>query len=292
LFEYLRLSPSYELARKEAQEGLTPEQQRALPADFDEVRRTYKLLGDVQKVLYRAWWIDHGLPAFGTASSRPRVHELGFLPGAKDGSANDVVVSVQNYVEETRREEGLPASLLVAVPIGIPKTEVLARISKLLDARRSPAVAAEPQLKLQGQRLRAKALFKGIRLLWFRAARPKWQLWRLGAWARINPHTAAQLDVQHGRSTEKNPTEIIDRARMTKSVSRDLSKYERIAENAARGRFPSDADVPMALFDYPQLARRISRKNAWERAEKARLLKQREERAALRAQLLARNSDV
>jgi hypothetical protein len=63
--------------------------------------------------------------------------------------------------------------------------------------------------------------------------------------------------------------EAYDREMMTKIVSRALNKYELIAENAARGRFPSEASVEKMDFDYLSLAKRIRQKNRWEEKRKS-----------------------
>ena len=52
-FHYLRLSPSYELARKDSKGELSSEEKRKLPKDFKKVQETFALLGDVQNTLYR-----------------------------------------------------------------------------------------------------------------------------------------------------------------------------------------------------------------------------------------------
>ena len=81
MFEYLRLSPSYELARKSQKEGLTAADKAALPPDFDVVLQTYRLLGDVQNTLFRSWWLRRGLKVFGNPFARPRLHAVAPLMG-------------------------------------------------------------------------------------------------------------------------------------------------------------------------------------------------------------------
>lgn len=47
MFEFLRISPSYELARKQRTRGLSQREVASLPGDFDQVLKTYDLIGDV-----------------------------------------------------------------------------------------------------------------------------------------------------------------------------------------------------------------------------------------------------
>jgi hypothetical protein len=73
---------------------------------------------------------------------------------------------------------------------------VLKQVSKILDryAEHSSETQQQPELKLMGKRLRAKVLFNGLRLLWFKAAKPEWSHWRLGAKARISDTYSKELD--------------------------------------------------------------------------------------------------
>lgn len=263
---------------------MTDEEARGLPADFEEVRKTYALLGDVQRTLFRSWWLKRGLKAFGNPHTKPRVHEIAALENSTDKSVEHLRQPLEDYLGETRRDEGLGAALLVSIPLGRRKGEILMQISRLLDrySQVEAATANAPTLRLMGQRLRAKSLFTGLRLLWFRAAKPKWELWRLGAQARLSETYSKVLDPTAGRRV-KDVIEQTDRDMMTKITYRALNKFEAIAENAARGKFPCDEPVEKSPFDYPRIAKQIQRNNAWEKKEKERLAKLFEARQAKRA---------
>lgn len=285
MFEFLRLSPSYELARKAREEGLTAEDKKRLPGDFKQVLETYALLGNVQNILFRSWWLQRGLKVFGNPHSRPKVHKFGFLPNGKDVSPSSVAEEMDRLLSDTRRDEGLGPALLLSVPLGRRKGEVLNEIGRLLDEHLGDsAISSSPRLKLQGQRLRAKVLFNGVRLLWFKAAKPKWELWRLGAKARLSKTYSSALNPDAPRKPA-DVIEMTDRELMSKITYRALLKYEAMAENAARGRFPSDAPVEQVSFDYPQLAKIIRRKNVWEASEKSSLLKAFESKKARQQQI-------
>ena len=274
MFEYLRLSPSYELARKQVTVGLSEEEQASLPSDFNQVLATYDLLGDVQHILFRQWWIKRGIKVFGNPYSRPKVHELAELPSDVDIGLVALKDNLSNYLNETRRDEGLAASLLLSIPLGRRKGEVLKQVSDLLDKYEphSSETAQQPHLKLMGQRLRAKVLFNGLRLLWFKAAKPEWSHWRLGAKARLSETYSKELDASTERKDYTEDSKV-DRILLGKITYRALRKYNRIAENAARGKFPCEDAVEDVAIDYQQLAQRIKAKNAWEKNERARLLK-------------------
>lgn len=274
MFEFLRLSPSYELARLESTGTLSKEQKQGLASDFGEVRRTYELLGDVQKTLFRTWWIRRGLRAFGNPHSEPKVHGIRVMRALENVTIEGLRADLDNFLTETRPSEGLNASLLVSLPLGLRKADLLKQLDRLLNQHEAESGVHQqmPPLALVGQRLRAKVLFNGLRLLWFRAAKPRWEYWRLGAQARISKTYSVALDPNAPRRTTDHQ-EKVDRDLMTKITYRALMKFENIAENAARGRFPSDAPAEKASFDYIKLRALIKSKNRWEETEKARIMK-------------------
>ncbi len=281
MFEYLRLSPTYILANKHVTVGLTKREKTRLPADFDQVLKTYEIFGDVQYVLFRQWWIRRGIKVFGNPYSRPLVHEIVELPSDADVELSEISDNLTNYLNETRRAEGSVASLLISIPLGRRKDEVLKQVSKILGRyeERSSETKQQPQIKLMGQRLRAKVLLNGLRVLWFRAARPKWALWRLGAKARVSATYSKLLDVDTERKDYTEDSKV-DRILLGKITYRALRKYHRIAENAARGKFPCEDAVEEVPIDYKQLVRQIQAKNEWELAEMDRIIKVNQKKAA------------
>ena len=258
MFEFLRLSPSYELARKHRTKGLTQREIVSLPADFDQVLKTYDLLGDVSTEFFRSWWLRRGLRVFGNPYKKPRVHCIGVLSAGKIVELSEVTSPIVSYLDNERNEEGLNASLLLSVPLKLKRSELLKQISKLIEEKGAvdTEVDKKPQLKLVSKRLRPNVLFKGLRLLWLKAAKPNWELWRLGAKAELSDSYSNVLDPNAPKKS-KTFIEKDDRIIMSKITSRYLTKYEAIAENAARGLFPTDRPVLSAGYDYPLIAKRL-----------------------------------
>ena len=272
-FEYLTLSPSYELARVHRTTGLSKEQKKTLPSDFKQVLATYDRLGDVRTALFRGWWINRGLPAFGNPYSKPIVHKIASLRPNQEMMLADVSNELNQFLIDTRSDEGLTESLLISIPLGGRRSDVLKQINKLLE-QNPPTKVKSPnptnQLKLMGQRLHAKVLFNGVRLLWIKAAKPKWENWRLGAYTKLSPSYALELDYNGPKKTASE-VEQVDRMIMGKITSRALKRYEHMAENAARGKFPCDKPCESSPFDYVALAKRIKQTLSWQNTEKARL---------------------
>ena len=274
LFEYLKLSPSYELARKANTEGLTQEDQQILPKDVEKVLETYELLGDVQKILYRKWWLTKGIQAYGNPYSKPRVHEITRTEIDAPTSLTDIKDKLTAYLTATREEEGFVPTALISVPLGRTRKEVLRQINKLLDeysAYKQP-VKKKPKLKITAQRIHSKALMKGIRLIWLKAAKPKLEEWRLGVHAKVSATYDRSVFDPSGPRRVKDGREGIERRIITRLTSRALDRAEKIAENAARGKFPSQDLVEKVDFSYSSLALRIRANNKWEKLEQQRLV--------------------
>ncbi len=276
MFEFLRLSPSYELARVHRTTGLSKEQKKTLPTDFKQVLATYDRLGDVRTTLFRSWWLKRGLLAFGNPYSKPIVHKISSLRPNQDMTLSDVSNELNQFLNDTRPEEGSIESLLVSIPIGGRRSDVLKQINKLLEqnppSKNKLPESSPKQLKLMCKRFHANVIFSGLRLLWIKAAKPKWENWRLGAYTKLSPSYALELDYNGPKKTATEE-EQVDRMIMGKITSRALKRFEHMAENAARGRFPSDKPCECSPFDYVALANRIKQNLRWDKAEKERLTK-------------------
>lgn len=270
MFEFLRLSPSYELARKHRTKGLNQRETASLPADFDQVLKTYDLLGDVSTEFFRSWWLKRGLEVFGNPYKKPRVHCIGVLNAGKTIELNEMASPITSYLNNERNAEGLNASLILSVPLTLKRSEVIKQISKLITEHGGvdTEIEKKPQLKLVSKRLRPDVLHKGLRLLWIKAAKPNWELWRLGAKAELSQSYSKELDPNAPKKV-KTDFEKDDRIIMSKITSRYLTKYEAIAENAARGLFPTDRPVMSAGYDYPMIAKRLQARSILIREKKS-----------------------
>jgi hypothetical protein len=264
MFEFLVLSPSYELARKARADKLTKEESENLPKDFDKVLATYDLLGNVNCILFRQWWLKRGLHVFGNPYNKPKIHEIALIENREATEVEKISQTLKSSYVEARQAEGLSAALIVSIPLGLKRTEILKKFRSLLDAHISKDVgkAEQPKIKLMGKRLHINAMVKGIRLLWFKAAKPNWELWRLGAKAQLSDSYSKVLDPVAPRKA-KDIIEMNDRLTMSKITFRAVHRFEHIAENAARGRFPCADPVYMSEFNYLEIAQRLLKHTKW-----------------------------
>jgi len=266
MFEFLVLSPSYELARKARADKLTKEESENLPKDFDKVLATYDLLGNVNCILFRQWWLKRGLHVFGNPYNKPKIHEIALIENGEATEVEKISQTLKSSYVEARQAEGLSAALIVSIPLGLKRTEILKKFRSLLDEHISKDVgkAEQPKIKLMGKRLHINAMVKGIRLLWFKAAKPNWELWRLGAKARLSSSYSGVLNPTADRRTN-DAIEMDDRIIMGKITHRALKRFELIAENVARGKFPCTDPVDSAEFKYETLVLRLKMNAKWSR---------------------------
>lgn len=100
MLEFLVLSPSYELARKARSNKLSKDEAKKLPADFDQVLATFDLLGDVNCILFRQWWLKRGMQVFDNPYNKPKLHEIAFI---ENGEPTQVEKTSQNSNQITEK---------------------------------------------------------------------------------------------------------------------------------------------------------------------------------------------
>lgn len=289
-FYFLRLSPTYFWAHKERHGKLTEAERARLPADFDHVLATYDQFGDVWHTLFETWWRKNGLRLFGVEGDKPEVAKLMRFPGQTEVMSEECLAALDDYLLEQRRAERWPEALLVSIPLTGKKTEILKAIGQLIDEAGMAPVSAMPQplYKMTCQRLHVDPLIRGIQLLVNKAVDPKLALWRLGARVKLSK-TYSQLDPTATKLT-KDTEEL--RSNLTMLASRALRHAQLVMENAARGQFPSHAEVDLTHIAWRDISVRIRAFRKWEKTEEERLRAWYEKRQAERAaQVQARVED-
>lgn len=261
--EFLAVSPSYELARRYRAGILTDEENAQLPEDFDAVLAVYDDLGDVQHVSFLDWWSEQGLTVFGYEGAKPRVQRIDTLRSNRHRKAAE---RVQNFIEEDWIQQGQPNAVLVSIPVGLTKTQITRQLGKLL-ARYDDEHRVLPERKakypLVGTRQRKDTLFRYLFVMWVRCAMPRQALWRVGARARVSDTYSRELDA--GARIVRGE-QVTDRSILAVLTSRAWSRGLALAENAARGRFPSYEPVNHAVApDIHKMWDLISSRRRWKK---------------------------
>jgi hypothetical protein len=95
-----------------------------------------------------------------------------------------------------------------------------------------------------------------------RGETPDSELWRVGVRSKVSETYSSEID-EHEEVLRS--TDSYDRMMLTILTSRALNRAQMIAENAARGEFPSYKKCAHAVkFDYVELQQRWASRKLWE----------------------------
>jgi hypothetical protein len=275
MVEFLRISPSYELARqirtkrldKKTQnklitqlyepEGkkLSSKDKQAVITEFQAVLATYDQFGDISTKSFDDWWQERGIYIYGTPYSKPLVKQITRIE--KDEEFEPLFYKpYEQYLTKIRSSEGNPTSLILGLPLGMPKADLLRQISKLIDSAKVPLLSKSKRAgkALAAKRLRSEPLFIQLRILMAKAQYPDMQLWKIGLWAKVSAKHAKTLDLKESKMKFEDADSKEHLAILT---SRAFKKAKQVAENAARGSFPSSKPVRLPNYDFDDIYQRL-----------------------------------
>jgi len=275
MVEFLRISPSYELARQIRSKGLDKKTQNKLITQlyevegktlsaidkqdvitgFQAVLATYDQFGDISTQSFDDWWQAQGIYIYGTPFSKPLVKQITRIN--KDEDFEPLFYKpYEQYLTKIRSSEGNPTSLILGLPLGMPKADLLRQISKLIDNAKVPLVtkSARASKALAAKRLRSEPLFIQLRILMAKAQYPDMQLWKIGLWAKVSAKHAKTLDL---KESKKKFEDADSKEHLAILTSRAFKKAKQVAENAARGSFPSSKPVKLPNYDFEDIYTRL-----------------------------------
>ena len=262
-FEMLGLSPSYELARRyRASNGLlSAEDQARLPKDFDQVLAVYDDFGDVNQSFFRLWWLERGLDLMGSEGKPPRVKPLAKFNKSKLDT-DQISNAVEQYLKEEWLEQNQPSSLLVSIPLNQTREQILKQIKALLDKHIEPKHIPKPaKYKLSTKNIHLKNVITAMKVLWFRSAKPDWELWKVGVESEVSKTHSKKFNVKTTKRTDNNFDDLRNLESMT---SRKYKIARNIVENAARGIFPCQTPCEHAVaFDPEEFQQTLMARRRW-----------------------------
>jgi hypothetical protein len=272
-FNFLRFSYSYLLARKARTIGLDTKDKKSLPADFNVVLKTYDLLGDVHNTFFRYWWKRNGHEVFGLPYEKPIAQAITLIDDLSKKKSNHEN-EVMNFLKQHSLINRQGKFLIMSIPIEQSTKESLDQVNKFLmqykDSVKGDDKIIKPKLKLYGKRFNPKAMMKGVGLLRVKSKYPDIENWRLGVMANISDSYSPVLNKSATRET-RDAIEAGDRILLGKITYRSLDKYQKIAENAARGKFMCSDNLPMIAYDWKAIDTQYAKTIKWEDKELNRL---------------------
>ncbi len=265
-FECLNFSYAYSLAIKEATIGLGKDEISSLPKDFDEVRSCYRRFGDVSKENFRSWWMKYGRHYISTKYSTPFVRTLWTFDTDASADADPEALDIIAEAIKVYRSkiEGNLKAVVLYIPTCLTRADIHRQIDDIFEDFEIgyEDKPQRPEFQFIGnKKFSSKQFLKMSNLIKAKCANPAMPNWKLGAITKFSNKLSGEV----GLENTSNLTEIlrINRELLGKVVSRAFKKYERIIENAARGRFPDDSEVDLGKFSYEDLKRRYDEKNEW-----------------------------
>lgn len=258
-FEYLKASPTMALAHKlhSTKKGLTPEELRQIPDDFDQVIKVYNdfTLKDTFKyhLPFRMWWERVAQTVFGIRLAKPKVVEL---TGIRANETVDIglhMKKLEDYLTgdlDSQHKKGF-GHIVLSVPMTGDKGELLRQISDLLkiDDYPPPKPMIYSRYLLEGERIHLEPLRVGLRLIWLKAEDPDIRKWQLGLKAQVSAKYS-YIDPE----LDAHPKEQIKAKRTVGNLTdRALGRAVCIMENAARGRFPCHEPVSTPEINWNEL---------------------------------------
>jgi len=241
---FLQFSPSYEVARQvragELPKGAT------IPADIERVLEVYDDIGDVQDrdpdeladARYR--WMGH----FGKQRQTARIGTLSINNGEKQSGA--ILEGLEAYTGHQWIVEGKPSAIVAAIPLGMPRAEVMKQIEAMLDklppdSHLTSDGSAKYQIADKRNDLGSVSRYEKAMIVKLR--RQSLKNWQIGAIAKLS----SVYSDRKARRKQATYSEVADHTALKELTSRSLSRGHMIAENAARGLFPSYAKCEHAL---------------------------------------------
>ena len=269
-FEYLRLSPSYAVA-------LSCESLEALERELGDVERaalvwkTKEDMGDVYSTIFKLWWNERGLDAFGVHAQRPTVVTLAHLPPrARNKSIQQRAgESLEKFLSDRFERQGRPDSILFSIPLGQKTSITVRQLKKALTRIRGKYDPIDPPAKYKfvKNKMRMDRAKAGYHLVNYRAAKPDEELWRAATRARISKDHG-HLDPN---GSKKRAEDGHARRMLTIMASRLYRETLILAENAAIGKFPCLDPIDILKFDLRELGVRMRKTFATEKAIAARM---------------------
>lgn len=265
-FQYLQISPSYDLARRYRSGDFNDHHRTMIPTDFDMVLKVYDDLGDVLRPSFVDWWQDRGIDNFGYHGSKPTVRQIATLERSRNAETR-FRDETSAYLDGKWLDEGRQNTLIVAIPTNLTKTQILKKVGQIVDAvdvDQKRLRTAAPAYKLHGKKHDESSLFRYMEVLKCRAYNPNLPLWKIGMMTNLSQTYSAGLAAK----SDAAKTDLVDEKLALKILtSRAFLRGRLIAENAARGCFPSYAHSPDALkFDAARVRKLIFQRESYQRA--------------------------
>lgn len=218
-YKFLLVSPSYRLCHKISRREIRFPK-KGLPSDWDEVTRTYRICGDVYAKGFEEWWTDIGCDVF-----TPR----------------------QN------------TNVILSLDFSRPRKQIERELAHIIDVGYQNKRGESSRLQLLSSKIRVDTLEERLALAYWRAVGENFGTPYKGYDLAALINTASSHRQGTKRLTKPTSLSLSARIQLSELISRQSRELIFIAENAARGHFPTKAPIKTPfIFDYPYIEDRFN----------------------------------
>lgn len=259
LFRYLQISPSYRLAHKViALKEKIPK--KDLPKDFDQVIKTYKKFGDVYRIHFVDWWTNVGRRINDSSTTNKRL-----LLSIELSESDEILLSKFKTILKLMRKKALTSEHYLATfdVNKIRRSSLATRLDIVLDIAKSTYKSLLPNIDKQT----SAGKISYSKKIYFKPSNTndysdwkKDEHWKLAKISSLKSSYLNQIKI----NSKKKLSNVKTRNYLSMLVSKNIKSAYFLAENAARGKFPSldpidsgiqfnYVDLSFALRDYREL---------------------------------------
>ncbi len=239
LVDYLKVSPTYQAICKSNGKAI-----KDPPKDWAKVVKTYADFKNVFEIKEQLWWRQVGMALFGIQAKKSESFVIG------NYSKNEFLTKESTEGATTTWEKmANPEMLALAIPQNQTKQQALKQVTTLIRSMSfasNKGIKVKPKYKLASSKLQRTTLAIGPAAL---------KLYRRGVPLREIGYKL-QLSASSCKDIDENNEVAEARRYLQILASKLIHKAELIAENAARGIFPSDKPLKSGI---PRAARKVGR---------------------------------
>ncbi len=222
--DFLLTSPSYQLAHKARTQGLTAAERKQRPRDFNKVLEVYDACGDIINRDFDDWWQERGRDLLRASQSK---------------------------------------SDLIAYPVDlkIPTTKLVKEFTQFVNDLKEAKKQKPSPIEFVANKIKLGALHTKLELVNEKGrlelkSRKRIENWRLAVQSSLKSKWKTVLNPTSTKLPKNEQARVI----LGVLVSKHLKEALWIAENAARGIFPSMRPIDTGLhFDFQSIYRLSSR---------------------------------
>ncbi len=286
---FLRISPSYQIATLYKQGKIPLPEKINRPENFDLVIKMFDDFGDVWANSFDEWMGKKWEEIFTAFKPVTKTKSLGILLDGETNTYKNIQSNLKKYLSEDRAKLGHPATLILAIPINAKRKDIVSEIIVTLNQHQEFLLgnldkipAHKSKYSTQINKIRKNELGKLFDIIICKAKNPNWTLWQVAIelgfcltyTKKIQESETYRLYAkEQGLKFDESKKAYYEKTIVNAVMGRHIRRAFLLAENAARGKFPSINELfgennkkIKTNFDYKRIGELIVKKNQVDKA--------------------------